>query len=128
LRTYDILNDTFEVDLEKGEFNDKYAIVLKYKEEVKEEEIEEETEEVLEDLDELMVFVTDNNATIRIKKPEELVINSISLFNAIGQQIKAWTSNLIYSEMNLQVEVNTGVYMVMLKTNQGDIIKKIVIK
>jgi len=130
LRTYDILNDTFEVDLEKGEFNDKYSIVLKYKSEVEEvsEEVSEELEEETAGVDELIAFVTDNNATIRIKKPEELVINSISLFNVIGQQIKAWNSNLIYREMDLPIQVSAGVYMIMLETNQGTKMKKLVIK
>ena len=121
--TYDIKNGAFEITLEEGQFNDKYAVVFKPKDEG--EVLGEEYEEVIS---ELVIFIGDNNDLLRIKRPEEMIINRISLFNIIGQQIQAWGTNLDASRIDLPINVETGVYVVLLETNKGRILKKVIIK
>ncbi|TEW70626.1 T9SS type A sorting domain-containing protein [Gramella jeungdoensis] len=75
----------------------------------------------------LNVFVNENNTLIKIQKPEELTIQEISLFNAIGQQLKIWNTNFNKNEINLPINVASGIYLVHIKTNNGNNIKKIII-
>jgi len=120
METYDIKNGAFEINLSEGEYNDKYSIVFKPKE-----EIPVEVEEIFNSLN---VFVNENNNFIRIQKPEELIIYEISLFNVIGQQLKTWKTNFNENEINLPVNVAVGVYLVNIRTDMGNKIKKLVIK
>ncbi len=137
--TYDILNETFEITLEKGEYNDKYAVVFKPKVEIEEDPVqedpvqEEDQGEVLgvvyeEVISELHIFIGEYNELLRIKRPEEMTINKILFFNMIGQQLQAWTTNLNESRIDLPIHVNTGVYVVLLETNKGRVLKKVIIK
>jgi hypothetical protein len=118
--THDILNGTFEASLEEGEFNDKYSIVFEPKP-----EIPEEIEEVFE---ELLVYMSEDNKVIRIKRPEEMKINYVALFNTIGQQVNMWYPNMNAREIDLPVYVNTGVYLILISTHSGSISKKVVIE
>ncbi|WP_431830814.1 T9SS type A sorting domain-containing protein [Gramella jeungdoensis] len=51
----------------------------------------------------------------------------MSLFNAIGQQLKFWNTNFNKNEINLPINVASGIYLVHIKTNNGNNIKKIII-
>jgi len=128
--------------LEEGEFNDKYSVVFKPKVEIEEVLVQEEDEEqvLVEDegevlgvvyeevINELVVFVDDYNALLRIKRPEEININKILFFNMIGQQLGAWNTKLDENQIHLPIHVNSGVYVILLETNEGRILKKVIIK
>ena len=120
--TYNIKDGTFEITLEEGQYNDKYSLVFKPKVEIEEEE------EIVEVINELLVFIGEHNELLRIKRPEEMIINKVSLFNMNGQQIQVWSSNLDTSRIDLPIHVNTGVYVVLLETNKGRVLKKVIIK
>ncbi|WP_117171952.1 LamG-like jellyroll fold domain-containing protein [Lutibacter oceani] len=120
LDTYDIMKGAFEITLEDGEYIDKYSMVFQAKP-----EIPIQIEEVF---NEVIVFVNENNSIISVRKPVELQINKILLFNVMGQQIKIWESNLNENEIELPIKVSTGVYLVLISTNEGKIAKKIIIK
>ena len=132
--TYDILNETFEITLEEGQFNDKYSLVFMPKVEIEEEPVVVEDEgEVLgviyeEVINELVIFIGEQTNLIRVKRPDEMIINKVSLFNMNGQQIQVWSSNLDTSQIDLPIHVNTGVYVVLLETNKGRVLKKVIIK
>ena len=132
METYDIKNGTFEITLEEGQFNDKYSIVFKPMDSI-EDVIEDVNEDVIDDVNEdviseLLVFVGEHNELLRIKRPGEMIINNISLFNMIGQQIQVWSADLDANEINLPINVDTGVYVILLETNKGRILKKVIIK
>ncbi len=118
--TYDIKNGTFEITLDKGQFNDKYSVVFEPKV-----EIPVENEAVLNNV---LVYVGEQNGLIKIRKPEEMTISNILLFNMIGQQMQGWNSNLDAYQIDLSVNVDTGVYLVHMETNKGNVLKKIIIK
>ena len=120
METYDIKNGTFEVSLEKGECNDSYSVVFMSNEASLSEN------EIL--LDNLQVFVGENNRVISIRKPGELIIEGVSLYNIIGQPIKIWDSNLNENEIDLSINVDTGAYLVVIYTNNGNRTKRIIIK
>ncbi len=118
--TYDIKNGIFDIILDEGEYNDKYSVVFKPKA-----EISEETEVILQ---EAVVFVGEHNDLLHVRKSEEMKIRNISLFNVIGQQIQVWSSNLDLNEINLPIHLNAGVYVVLIETENGRLVKKILIK
>ena len=120
METYDILNGVFEITLEDGEYSNNYSMVFQAKP-----EIALGIEEIFNDLG---VLVAANRSIINVRKPNELQINKILLFNVLGQQIKIWKSNLHENEIELPVDVSTGVYVVLISTNEGKISKKIIIK
>ncbi len=132
--TYDILNENFEITLDEGLYNDKYAVVFKPKVEAEEEPVQEEDQgEVLgvvyeEVISELVVFIGEYNELLRIKKPEETIITQILFFNMTGQQLQVWSTNLDTSRIELPIHVDTGIYVVLLETNKGRVLKKVIIK
>jgi len=118
--TYDIKNGEFGVKLEAGEYNYRYSIVFRPKVEIP---IEVETL-----YNHLRIFMSENNSLISIRKPEELLIKKITLFNVIGQQMKSWSSNLGENELDLPVQMSSGVYFVNVETNKGNVMRKIILK
>lgn len=146
METYDILNETFEISMGKGQFLDKYSLVFESKVEIEDEQEqvqdggegpgtvhEDEYSEVLgvvyeEVISELNVFIGEYSELLRIKRPDEITINKISLFNMIGQQMNTWSTDLEASRIDLPIHVNTGVYVVLLETNKGRVLEKVIIK
>ena len=134
--TYDIKDEIFEIDLEEGEYNDKYSVVFVPKVNVETnamldvvENIEVQNElENIDVINELRVFVGAQNEFLKIRKPEEIKITNISMYNMIGQQIKVWNSNLNESEINLPIYVDKGIHLVLMDTEKGRLMKKILIK
>ncbi len=122
MKTYDIKNGEFEINLENGEYSDKYSIVFQSNEEVSL-----EIEEVLRSS--LNVFVNENSTLIFIQNPDKLNIKKVSLFNIIGQQLNLWESSYLDEiEMALPINVSSGVYFMYIDTEKGNIMKKILIK
>jgi len=122
--TYDIVNGSFEINLEAGEHNDKYSLVFEPKPEITL-ELEEEIEKVNE---ELVTYISEDNSLIKIKRPDELIIERISLFNIIGQQLQVWTSIVDSDEIALPINVRTGAYIIIMETNKGKILRKVIIE
>jgi len=144
LDTYDILNGSFDISLDKGQFNDKYALVFEPKVVIEEEnavavensvvvdedlnvEVMHEFEQA-EVLNEVRVFVGEYNELLRIKKPSETTLTSIAMFNMLGQQIEAWNSNLNTRDIDLPIHVSKGVHLVLMDTSDGRIMKKVIVK
>jgi len=136
--TYDILNDSFEVALDEGQFNDKYSVVFETKVVIEEETalvvIEEEAEEIQNEIDnteainDLRVFVSGNNELLRIKKPVDITLTNIAMFNLLGQQINAWNVNMNTNEIDLPIHVNRGIHLILMDTSKGRLMKKVIIK
>jgi hypothetical protein len=120
LETFDILNGAYEIELEAGEYNERYSVVFEPKV-----EIPIDIEELWEDV---LIFINNSDNLLSIRKPEEIVIDKVSLFNVIGQQIRVWNTGLRMNEIDLPINVARGAYLVILESNKGRIFKKVVIK
>jgi hypothetical protein len=76
----------------------------------------------------ILIFMNDSNTLLQVNRVVDTKIESIRLFNSLGQSLNTWDSNL--ENRNLSLEVNnlsTGMYIVQLETSDGDIIKKMLI-
>lgn len=119
--TYDILNGEIEITFEEGNFNDSYSIVFKPKVEIP------DAVDLEDPITELAVFVSQSNQTLNIRKPDEVDVSQVIMFNILGQQIKSW-STIVSNKTDLPMEFKTGIYYVNMETNQGQIQRKILIK
>jgi hypothetical protein len=138
LDTYDILNSSFEIALDVGQFNDKYSVVFEPKLVIEEETAgvvnEPENEEIQNEIDDtevindLRVFVSGDNEVLRIKKPVEMTLTNIAMFNLLGQQINTWNVNLNMNEIDLPIHGNRGIHLILMDTSKGRLMKKVIIK
>ncbi|MGV8945880.1 MAG: LamG-like jellyroll fold domain-containing protein [Lutibacter sp.] len=76
----------------------------------------------------IYVFMNKNNAELEINNTTNTKILSVVLYNYLGQTIKIWRKNLNKTEISLPVNIITGVYVLHIKTANGQAIKKIIVE
>ena len=119
--TYNITKGSgFEISLESGEHKDRFALAFKSR--------LDKLDEIATIDDGVTIFMNNTLKEINIQKTAELDFEQVSLFNILGQQIKVWTKGLTERDIQLPVNVSTGVYIVNLQTEQGLISKKVLIE
>jgi hypothetical protein len=119
---HDLRQSNYEVALPEGEHKTRFSLVFK------------ETEVLAVDdtlLPENTILVYMNNATseIVIKNSGSSIINKTILYNSLGQRMNSWTYKNLKSEINLPInDLSTGVYIVQIETDNGNLSQKIIIK
>jgi hypothetical protein len=119
---HDIKNNPFPLSLAIGEYNNRFSLQFANK-----------TFSVEKtNLDEgIIVYFTNNNNVINIKNNFiDAAVNKVYLFDLLGQSITDWKIEDI-KQNNIQIpikNVNSGIYIVKIKTSKGDFSKKIIIK
>ncbi len=117
--TVDITDDPFEIELQPGEYYDRFSLVFQPRLRTLDEVTLEEG---------ILIFMNDSNTILQINRLVDTQIEGVRLFNSLGQSLNAWDSNL--ESRNLSLEVNsmsTGMYIVQLESSDGDIIRKMLI-
>jgi hypothetical protein len=79
--------------------------------------------------DGIMVFYSKNYKTLIIKNNTDSVVNSVTLFSMTGQNIENWNVN-DGEQSNIEIpikNINSGVYIVKVKTSKGESSKKIIV-
>ncbi|MDX1699963.1 MAG: LamG-like jellyroll fold domain-containing protein, partial [Melioribacteraceae bacterium] len=117
---FEITTNPFEIHLEPGTYNDKYALVFR-----RQIQIESESEEdlITED-DNFIMYYNSEPSELTIKSGLDTEILNVSLFNTLGQKIQS----LDFSSTNtVTLNFNTGVYILYIETTSGIITKKIII-
>lgn len=118
--TYNITQQPFEINLESGEYMDRFSLVFQPRFKTLEEVALEKG-----------IYIAMNNsiAELQIKRIVDTKILSISLYNSLGQYFNTWNSAL--AERNISLPINkqsTGMYFVQISTTNGTIVKKIIIQ
>ena len=72
--------------------------------------------------------MNNTSSEIHIQNNSTATINKITLYNILGQQVNLWNTKLESSKIQLPVNLNTGVYIVNIKTDLGAYSKKIIIE
>ena len=118
--TYEITNKPFDIELEPGEYYDRFSLVFQPR---------------LQTLDEvtleqgILIYMNDSNTLLQINRLVDTKIESIKLFNSLGQSFNTWDSNLENRRLSLPIRnVSTGMYIVQLETSDGVIIRKMLVK
>ncbi|SDX53624.1 LamG-like jellyroll fold domain-containing protein [Flavobacterium degerlachei] len=118
---YDIKNNAFTIPLDVGEYKSRFSL-----------RFSEKTLNVDEfNLSEgISVYYTNNNKILNIENNFiEETVDKIFLFNMLGQSIANWDVKE-RKQNNIQIPIKnmpSGVYIVKLKTSNGDFSKKIII-
>lgn len=76
----------------------------------------------------LVIYVNNGQSILNVKNKRGLEIKRIALFNRNGQKVKVWNKNLDSDTIQLQLQVDRGIYLVMVQTNNDRIIKRVLIQ
>jgi hypothetical protein len=128
-KTHNITHQPFEIELESGEYLDRFALVFKMIKLV----ATDVTSGVLEVAPAIEdhnyhVFMNNTIEELQIKNNGTDEIQNVILNNYLGQTIKIWNSNLNRRVISLPLKLATGVYIVQINTINGIISKRIIIK
>mgnify|MGYP001105169561 CR=1 FL=1 len=116
----DITKKPFTVQLEAGEYLDRFSLVFSPDNKPnlrKNENLN----------DEFLIYMNNNTSELQIIKPNEEVIEKIILFNYLGQVVESWEGNFNEREFSIPIVKPIGVYIVKVTTKNGIISKKIII-
>ncbi|WP_298364992.1 LamG-like jellyroll fold domain-containing protein [uncultured Lutibacter sp.] len=117
--TYDMSSSPVEFDLEAGEYSNRFLLVFQPR---------------LLQLDEISllegitVYMDNAFSELHINRIVDTKIESVCLFNGLGQVIKIWNTNLHDRLIFLPINTSTGVYFIQITTSDGIINKKIIIE
>ena len=119
---FDIKYGIFETVLEAGEYNNRFSIVFG-------------DQTVLGvndgfDLQEesINVYINQEESMLTINKSNEITINTVSIYNTLGQQIHSWNSDLDKNTIQLPVNLTKGVYIAKVKTDKSWYSKKLLFR
>jgi hypothetical protein len=116
--THDITNQPFEINLEAGEYQNRFSLVTQV--------IQNITEEVTL-LDGVQVYMNNSISELQLNRLVDTEILNVSVFNYLGQQLKTWSINTDERLISLPLQIVTGAYIVKVETTNGKINKKIII-
>lgn len=118
---HDLRNSEFQINLPIGEFNNRFSLRFTNN------TLSTDNPKLANNIE---IFVnTDNNLNIKNNR-NDVIVNTVELYNILGQSVKKWTvTNEAQTDMLLPVQnLRSGVYIVNLKTSDGTISKKVSIK
>ncbi|OGS71597.1 MAG: hypothetical protein A3F91_00730 [Flavobacteria bacterium RIFCSPLOWO2_12_FULL_35_11] len=124
--THNISQKAFEINLEAGQYLDRFVLIFKMQKLV----AEDESAEVLIVKEQIIVegihvFMDNTIGELQIKNNSVEEILSVELYNYLGQRINNWNTNLNRRTISLPINTATGVYIVQINTKTGKTIKKI---
>jgi hypothetical protein len=128
-KTHNITHQPFEIELESGEYLDRFDLVFKMIKLVANDFTSGvfEVAPVVEDKN-YHLFMNNASEELQIKNNGTDEIRSISLYNNLGQTIITWNKDLNRRIISLPVKLATGIYMVQINTIKGNINKRIIIE
>ena len=114
--THNLTASNFDINLPVGEYLDRYAIVFMPQEALLVDN---------QQLKNISVFYNGDQAIV-VSNKERLQIQSINIFNVLGQEVLKLNSNLNnQSKVLIPFNNSNGIYLVQLETNKGKLIQKI---
>jgi hypothetical protein len=120
--SYPIINNKANINIETGTYTDRFVLTFR-------------ESNVLSTIDntlgnETTIYTDNKNELLIIKKQQELIINNVDIYSMIGNKVSSWSINEQQQtlELDLNNKIPTGVYIVRLNTNKGDISEKIIIE
>ncbi|SNR51679.1 LamG-like jellyroll fold domain-containing protein [Lutibacter flavus] len=117
--TYNITQNTFEINLETGEYLDRFSLVFKPR-------LRTLQETTL--IEGIHTRMNNSISELEIRKIVDTKIESVNLYNYLGQLINSWENMLDERFISLPVKAATGAYIIKINTSDGAISKKIIIE
>lgn len=122
---HNIKNQAFEIMLAAGTYSDRFYLCFTSR--------KNSTVKIDEDniaAGDIQVMFTSTNHNLNIINTSEELVNTVTLFNIVGQFITQWDIK-DKDQTNIQIPIenlSAGTYLVKIKSNTGDINKKIIIQ
>ena len=116
--THDITNQDFSINLEAGEYQNRFFLVFQPSLNIMEEE------PLLEGI---QIYMNNSISKLQLNGIVDAEVLNVSLFNYLGQQVKTWSINPDKQSISLPIELASGVYIVIVETTKGKQNKKIII-
>ncbi|HEY9169554.1 MAG TPA: LamG-like jellyroll fold domain-containing protein [Lutibacter sp.] len=123
--THNISQKSFKINLEAGEYLDRFSLTFKMQKLVEEDVAVAITKETQLVTAGIQVFMNNTIGELQIKNNSTEELLKVNLINSLGQIIKTWNTNLNIRTISLPVNTATGVYIVQINTKTGKINKKI---
>jgi len=117
--TYNITNQAFEINLEAGEYQERF--VLTFQPRLK-------TLQEVTLIEGVHIFMNNTISELQLNRIVDTEIVNVSLFNYLGQQVKTWNINTDERFISLPIQIASGVYIAQVHTTAGIITKKIIIE
>ena len=116
---HNITNGTFETNIESGNYDNRFS--LRFQDPAL-------SNSNVELLSEFNVFNTTENILTIVNNSNSNEVKSVQLYNILGQEVLNLTvKNQKQTQIPLTI-INSGVYVVKVKTTNGDFTKKIMVK
>jgi len=122
-KIHSIAKKSFSTQLEAGEYHNRFSLVFNPGKKIK--RIKHHKKEVLNN--NFLIYMNNSTSEVVIQKPTEAVVESINLYNYLGQLVTSWTQNLQEEIINLPAKQASGVYILQINTQNGNTSKKIII-
>ena len=116
--THDITNQAFEINLEAGEYQDRFFLVLQPSVLTMEESTL---------ADDITIFMNNSISELQLNSIATTDIRTISLYNNYGQQVNTWSVQKDETSISLPLHMTSGIYIVHVETSTGNLNKKIII-
>jgi len=121
-KIYDLTGNTAQINLEAGTYLDRFDLRFKAQN-----TLAIDNAEIL--ANKIQVFVNNNSNELQINNNLNTDIQSINLYNSLGQKMHTWNKNLQNTQLVFNLNIKTtGVYMAQVNTTQGSFTKKVIIE
>ncbi|MDB2385310.1 T9SS type A sorting domain-containing protein, partial [Polaribacter sp.] len=121
--SYDISEQNSAIFLEEGTYSDRFMLTFK---EIENSDVLSTDDNIL--TDKLSIYPDNTNELLVITNADDVVINSIELYNTIGKSIQYWSTIENDGKLKLIKNIPSGFYIVRMTTNEGVISKKIILE
>ena len=137
--TYQINDNPFEINLEPGEYLDRFSMTFKSGKKNDHDDKDDDNDDdndkhkennadLLNIPGQFLVYMNNRTSELQITKPVDTEIETVNLYNYLGQLVKTWNTNLNDSAIYLPVNVSTGAYIVQINTQNGPVVQKVIME
>lgn len=123
--SYEIVNNKASLTLDQGEYKDRFFLAFKPTNTTLSVEDDNITSSFTN------IYVNNKNKVLVIaKKQQDIIINQVQVYSILGSKIYDWQVNEQKQTLqyNLNKKLPTGIFFVKLKTDKGQISKKVILE
>lgn len=142
---YDLRKNNYTTNLPASEYHNRYALAFKMKKAAPDPDenavlVTEDIDATFTDASEILVtekpeifypainmYLDQINTSITIKNPQLVAMNTVVLYNMLGQIVQSWETDTNTQNLNMPNMPKPGVYVLHVHTQNGKITKKIAI-
>ncbi|KAA5824187.1 T9SS type A sorting domain-containing protein [Algibacter amylolyticus] len=115
--TFPINDNAFELYLEAGEYTERFKLVFN--------NTLLSVENSVEESDKILVYYANETKQLNIINKSNYLVNDLAVYNLLGQEIKTLKLNTT-EDKSIYLPLNTGMYIIDINSEVGNISKKII--